>query len=177
MCESGHVTKSTPAPSDLPWGSKQNSIKTFIGCVIGLVSGPQALPAISVCMFGNPPRRKKPKYPNETYNQLDYRLLLLLFLCVFLTLLVSLNSFGATLPQSSARPITAFLPNERRDQPASEKKESLAKQFAPSRRHFCSVTHLHPSGATPQLFLDRFLWNFALSPLSLSFPAAMETTF
>lgn len=55
----GSCDRNHPSSSDPLWGSKQNSIKTFIGCMIGLVSGPQALPAPSVCMFGNPQYGKK----------------------------------------------------------------------------------------------------------------------
>lgn len=73
----GSCDKNHPSSSDPLWGSKQNSIKTFIGCMIGLVSGPQTLPALSVCMFGNPQQGKKQKHQNETYNQLDY------LVCVF----------------------------------------------------------------------------------------------
>lgn len=75
----GSCDKNHPSSSDPLWGSKQNSIKTFIGCVIGLVSGPQAL-SLHVWKSSE---GKKQKYQNETYNQLDYRLLL--FSCVFLT--------------------------------------------------------------------------------------------
>lgn len=45
--------------------------------MIGLVSGPQALPAPSVYMFGNPQKREKQKHENETYNQRDYCLSML----------------------------------------------------------------------------------------------------